>query len=110
MLWKFKKIYQETNESALEPIPFLFDSLISNSSVSDPNVGCSTLTLDDAVFVLQQNVGFITNGDIVYIDNQATSEFIGDDDYYKVKSSNSQTYIVRVSPFGEIYNNFAICT
>jgi hypothetical protein len=111
MLWKFKKIYQETNIDVVDPIPNVFSALISNTSQVDPSDSCNLLTLDNTVYIQQQNTGFITVGDIVYIDSLVTSPFMGDGNYYKIKASNTNTYTAQVDSFGVILSStgFGIC-
>jgi hypothetical protein len=111
MLWKFKKIYQESSIDVLDPLPNIFSALISNKSATEPDDLCNLLTLDDVVYIQQQNVGFITPGDIVYFDSIATSPFNGGDEYFKIKASNTSTYIVQINNLGVILDSpgFGLC-
>lgn len=109
MIWKNKKIYQESNIGTNTPVPNTFKGSISDSTVVDPANGCSTLTLDSNVFIQTQNTNFITNGDIVYIDAAGTSPFNGNSEYYKIKASNTSIYIVTIDSLGVISNNYATC-
>lgn len=95
----------------IDPIPSLYMALISNSSQVDPTDSCNLLTLDNTVYIQQQNIGFITVGDIIYIDNLATSPFNGNGEFYKMKATNSNIYTAEVDAFGVILGTpgFGIC-
>jgi hypothetical protein len=114
MLWKYKKCYQETNEDVVNPIIDLTPGQVSSSTLENPTNGCSILELVDGVFISQQNAGSITNGDIVYIDSgilpgREFSPFVGNSEYYKLKSIDSQAYIVTIDSDGVVASGYAMC-
>lgn len=111
MLWKYKKCYQETNKDVVNPVPTLYMSQISSTSQIDPTDSCNLLTLNTDVYITQQNAGFLTVGDMVYTDNLATNPFVGDSNFYKIKSINSATYTAQVDNAGVVLSSpgFGIC-
>jgi hypothetical protein len=109
MLWKYKKCYQETNEDITNPASNLVSGGLSSSTTNIPEDACSTLVLDSFIYINQQVPGVISTGDIVYIDTTATTTFIGNGDYYKLKSIDSQAYIVTIDSDGVVANNYAMC-
>jgi hypothetical protein len=109
MLWKYKKCYQETNEDITNPVSNLVSGGLSSLTTNIPEDACSTLVLDSFIYINQQVSGSITNGDIVYIDATATTTFIGNGDYYKLKAIDSQPHIVTIDSDGVVANNYAMC-
>jgi hypothetical protein len=109
MLWKSKKCYQETNEDITNPVSNLVSGGLSSSTTNIPEDACSTLALDSFIYINQQVSGVISTGDIVYIDAIATTTFIGNGDYYKIKATNSQIYICIINSGGEIINIYTVC-
>ena len=110
MLWKYKKCYQETSEDVPNPVSSLVSGILSSASTTVPEDGCITLTLDSFVYISQQVPNFITNGDVVYTDATATTTFIGNEEYYKIKATNSSPYIVEINAFGVVLGIYGFCT
>lgn len=92
-------------------MPNIFSGLISNTSQVNEVDACNTLTLDNVVYIQQQSTGFITPGDIVYIDSLGTTPFNGNSNFYKIKASNSNTYSAQIDNLGVVLTSpgFSIC-
>ncbi len=103
--WSVEVIFDEC------PVEGLYSALISNSSQVDPTDSCNLLTLDNTVYIQQQNIGFITVGDIIYTDSLATTPFSGNGEFYKMKAINSNIYTAEVDAFGVVLGTpgFGIC-
>jgi hypothetical protein len=110
MLWKYKKCYQETSEGVFNPVSSLVGGILSSTTTTVPEDGCTTLDLDSFIYISQQIPNFITDGDIIYTDATATTTFIGNGEYYKVKAINSAPHIVEVNTFGVVSNPYEVCT
>ena len=95
--------------SSPNPSSDLFIGAVSADTLVDPINVCNTLELFDVVYIKQQNIGYITDGDLVFYDHEETLPFIGNDEYYKIKASNSQIHAATITPEGVIINNYAIC-
>ena len=83
--------------------------VVSADTLVDPINVCNTLELFDVVYIKQQNIGYITNGDLVFYNHMENLPFISNGEYYKIKASNSQAHTAVIMPEGVIINYYAIC-
>jgi hypothetical protein len=109
MILKFKNNYQASEESLPNPPLDLFIGTVSADTLIDPINVCSILELSEVVYIKQQYIGYITSGDLVFYDHEETLPFLGNDEYYKIKASNSQIHAATITSGGMIINNYAIC-
>ena len=80
----------------------LFIGAVSADTLVDPINVCNTLELFDVVYIKQQNIGYITNGDLVFYNHLENLPFPGNGEYYKIKAINTATRIVTIDSFGSI--------
>ena len=66
MILKFKNNYQTSEDFVPNPPSDLFIGGVSADTLVDPINVCNTLELSDVVYIKQQNIGYITNGDLVF--------------------------------------------
>ena len=109
MILKFKNNYQTSEDSVPNPPSDLFIGAVSADTLVDPINVCNTLELFDVVYIKQQNIGYITSGDLVFYNHMENLPFIGNGEYYKIKASNSQAHTAVITPEGVIINYYAIC-
>ena len=109
MILKFKNNYQTSEDSIPNPPSDLFIGAVSADTLVDPINVCNTLELFDVVYIKQQNIGYITNGDLVFYNHMENLPLIGNGEYYKIKASNSQAHTAVITPEGVIINYYAVC-
>ena len=109
MILKFKNNYQTSEDAVPNPPSDLFIGAVSADTLVDPINVCNTLELFDVVYIKQQNIGYITNGDLVFYNHMENLPFTGNGEYYKIKASNSQAHTAVITPEGVIINYYAIC-
>ena len=85
-------------DSSPNPSSDLFIGAVSADTLVDPINVCNTLELFDVVYIKQQNIGYITNGDLVFYNHRENLPFIGNGEYYKIKASNSQIHAATITP------------
>ena len=109
MILKFKNNYQTSEDSVPNPPSDLFIGAVSADTLVDPINVCNTLELFDVVYIKQQNIGYITNGDLVFYNHMENLPFIGNGEYYKIKAINTATRIVTIESSGSIYSITLTC-
>ena len=109
MILKFKKNYQTLEDSVPNPPSDLFIGAVSADTLVDPVNVCNTLELFDLVYIKQQNIGYITNGDLVFYNHSENLPYSGNGEYYKIRASNSQAHTAVITPEGVIINYYAVC-
>ena len=109
MILKFKNNYQTSEDSVPNPPSDLFIGGVSADTLVDPINACNTLELFDVVHIKQQNIGYITSGDLVFYNHMGNLPFPGNGEYYKIKAINSQAHIAVITPEGVIINYYAVC-
>lgn len=80
-------------------------SLYNVSSLTDPDTSCAVIT-DTNCWVNTQNNGVITTGDTIYLNEEGSIPFNGDNLYYKVTLVNG--YILLINNIGEV-SVYSIC-
>ena len=109
MILKFKNNYQTSEDSVPNPPSYLFIGGVSADTLVDPSNVCNTLELFDVVYIKQQNIGYITSGDLVFYNHRETLPFTGNGEYYKIKAINTGTRIVIIDSFGSISSITLTC-
>ena len=109
MILKFKNNYQTSEDSVPNPPSDLFIGAVSADTLVDPINACNTLELFDIVYIKQQNIGYITNGDLVFYNHREDLPFIGNGEYYKIKAINTATRIVTIESSGSISSITLTC-